>query len=158
MHLYYIYGSGVISCVKELPSQNLTFHGQFWLLSFSKTLNHNPRSKNGGFHLSEIQANYNRWLHGCLDLHYYTDARTYLGYPFLNRWGWLTMLHSLLWGNLGLNSSFQNKVGSASWRMHFGIHHLERAKDWRHSSSSSQNKSLFQIPFPNNYQKWTLFD
>ena len=66
-YLYCIYGWGVISCVKESPSQGPILQGQFQLLSSVKRLGHNFRQKNGGFHLFEIQVDYSGWIRGCLD-------------------------------------------------------------------------------------------
>ena len=87
VNLYCIYGSRVISYVKESPSQSPTFQAQLQLMSSVRTLGHHQRQKNGGFHLFEIQTNYNGWPYGCPDLHYYTDVGTYFGYPFSNQEG-----------------------------------------------------------------------
>ena len=81
--------------MKESPSQNPIFQGQLRLLSFARAFGHNPRQRNGGFRLFDIQVNYSGWPHRYLDLHYYTDAGIYPGYSFSNHGEWLVMPHSL---------------------------------------------------------------
>ena len=50
--------------------------------TFHKVTLGNPEQKNGGFHPSKIQTNYNGWPHGCPGLHSYIDVGIYPGYPF----------------------------------------------------------------------------
>ena len=66
--------------------EGITFIKYYFLRAASpssaRILSLHQRRKNGGFHLSKIQASYNGWPHGSSNPLYCIDVGTYLGYLF----------------------------------------------------------------------------